>query len=69
MPDAIGAIDGVNHRMVETNGIRMHVAEAGDGPLVLLLHGFPEGLPLIPTCGGSFFELNFFRTQVYCAMT
>lgn len=32
----------VQHRVVETNGIRMHVAEAGSGPLVLLLHGFPE---------------------------
>ena len=31
------------HRMVETNGIRMHVVEAGQGPLVILLHGFPEG--------------------------
>lgn len=30
------------HRFVETNGIRMHIAEAGEGPLVLLLHGFPE---------------------------
>jgi pimeloyl-ACP methyl ester carboxylesterase len=32
----------VAHRFVETNGIRMHLAEAGAGPLVLLLHGFPE---------------------------
>jgi pimeloyl-ACP methyl ester carboxylesterase len=32
----------VQHRFVETNGIRMHVAEAGTGPLVILLHGFPE---------------------------
>jgi pimeloyl-ACP methyl ester carboxylesterase len=31
-----------NHRIVETNGIRMHVAEAGVGPLVVLCHGFPE---------------------------
>ncbi len=31
-----------NHRLVETNGIRMHVAERGTGPLVLLCHGFPE---------------------------
>jgi pimeloyl-ACP methyl ester carboxylesterase len=31
------------HRTVETNGITMHVVEAGDGPLVVLLHGFPEG--------------------------
>jgi pimeloyl-ACP methyl ester carboxylesterase len=33
---------GVQHRTVETNGIRMHVAEAGTGPLVILCHGFPE---------------------------
>jgi pimeloyl-ACP methyl ester carboxylesterase len=32
----------VQHRTVETNGIRMHLAEAGAGPLVLLCHGFPE---------------------------
>ena len=30
------------HRFVETGGIRMHVAEAGAGPLVVLCHGFPE---------------------------
>lgn len=30
------------HAIVETNGIRMHVAEAGVGPLVILCHGFPE---------------------------
>ncbi len=27
---------------VESNGIRMHLLEAGEGPLVVLLHGFPE---------------------------
>lgn len=27
---------------VETNGIRLRVAMAGDGPLVILVHGFPE---------------------------
>jgi pimeloyl-ACP methyl ester carboxylesterase len=32
----------VKHRIVETNGIRMHVAEQGAGPLVVLCHGFPE---------------------------
>ena len=32
----------VTHRTVETNGIRMHLAEAGGGPLVVLCHGFPE---------------------------
>ncbi|MDE3096695.1 MAG: alpha/beta hydrolase [Chloroflexota bacterium] len=30
------------HRFVEANGIRFHVVEQGTGPLVLLLHGFPE---------------------------
>lgn len=32
----------VKHRSVETNGITMHIAEQGDGPLVVLCHGFPE---------------------------
>lgn len=32
----------IRHRFVETNGIRMHIAEAGSGPLVLLCHGWPE---------------------------
>src|SRR5579871_3418986 len=36
------AATSVQHRTVETNGMRMHVAEAGTGPLVVLLHGFPE---------------------------
>lgn len=30
------------HRFVAANGGRFHVAEAGSGPLVLLLHGFPQ---------------------------
>src|SRR6516165_6877348 len=30
------------HRSVSANGTRFHVASSGDGPLVLLLHGFPE---------------------------
>lgn len=30
------------HRDVHANGIRLHVAESGEGPLVLLLHGFAE---------------------------
>ncbi len=33
---------GISHRFVETNGIRMHIAEQGEGPLVILCHGFPE---------------------------
>ena len=29
-------------RWIDTNGIRMAVYEEGDGPVVILLHGFPE---------------------------
>src|SRR5580658_4625743 len=32
----------VTHRSVEVNGIRLHIAEQGHGPLVLLCHGWPE---------------------------
>ena len=32
----------ISHRTVETNGIRMHIAEEGSGPVVVLCHGFPE---------------------------
>jgi pimeloyl-ACP methyl ester carboxylesterase len=35
-------MEAVKHRVVETNGIHMHIAESGAGPLVLLCHGFPE---------------------------
>jgi epoxide hydrolase A/B len=30
-------------RMIETNGIRLRVALAGEGPLIVLIHGWPEG--------------------------
>src|SRR5438874_5615782 len=30
------------HREAVVNGVRLHWVEAGDGPPVLLLHGFPE---------------------------
>ncbi|MGH7265417.1 MAG: alpha/beta fold hydrolase [Candidatus Rokuibacteriota bacterium] len=35
-------MSGVTHRFVEANGLRIHVAEQGAGPVVLLCHGFPE---------------------------
>jgi pimeloyl-ACP methyl ester carboxylesterase len=36
-------VDGPwTHRSVQANGIALHIAEAGTGPLVLLLHGFPQ---------------------------
>src|SRR5438046_9865497 len=30
------------HRYIITNGIRMHYVTQGEGPLIVLLHGFPE---------------------------
>ncbi|KAI3910030.1 hypothetical protein MKW92_050117 [Papaver armeniacum] len=33
---------GITHRMVDVNGIKMHIAEKGEGPVVLLVHGFPS---------------------------
>jgi len=34
--------DPIRHRQLQVGGLSMHVAEAGEGPLVLLCHGFPE---------------------------
>ena len=36
------AMTEIKHRTIQTNGINLHIAEAGEGPLVLLCHGFPE---------------------------
>lgn len=43
-PDASSVLlDGPwTHHDYSTNGVRLHVAEAGSGPLILLLHGFPQ---------------------------
>ncbi|MEY9847947.1 alpha/beta fold hydrolase [Streptacidiphilus sp. MAP5-3] len=37
-------VEGVEHHTVRVNGLTLHYAAAGpaDGPLVVLLHGFPE---------------------------
>lgn len=32
----------LSHRFTERSGVRLHYVEAGEGPLVVLLHGFPE---------------------------
>ena len=32
----------LRHRIEHVNGVRIHCVEAGSGPLVLLVHGFPE---------------------------
>ncbi|MCY4498652.1 MAG: alpha/beta fold hydrolase [Rhodospirillaceae bacterium] len=35
-------LDGVSHQRARVNGVELHWVEKGDGPLVLLMHGFPE---------------------------
>jgi pimeloyl-ACP methyl ester carboxylesterase len=35
-------VAGVRHRFVSVNGIRFHVAEAGQGEPLLMLHGWPQ---------------------------
>src|SRR5262249_43016966 len=32
----------LRHRTLDLSGLRFHIAESGEGPLVLLCHGFPE---------------------------
>ncbi|MFG1947549.1 alpha/beta fold hydrolase [Nonomuraea sp. NPDC048826] len=41
--EAVVRIEGPwTHRAVHAGGTRFHMVEAGEGPLVLLLHGFPQ---------------------------
>lgn len=35
-------VDGVHHRFVDVAGVRIHVAEIGEGPPLLLVHGWPQ---------------------------
>jgi pimeloyl-ACP methyl ester carboxylesterase len=37
-PDA----PAISHEYAEVNGVRLHYAKAGKGPLMVFLHGFPE---------------------------
>jgi pimeloyl-ACP methyl ester carboxylesterase len=39
---ALPELPGVQHRFVDLPGLRMHVAEAGEGEPLLLLHGYPQ---------------------------
>ncbi|KAL1543093.1 epoxide hydrolase A-like [Salvia divinorum] len=32
----------MEHKSIPVNGLQMHVAELGEGPVVLFIHGFPE---------------------------
>lgn len=41
-PAAMTSPNPLHHRQLAANGARFHVVECGVGPLVLLLHGFPE---------------------------
>ncbi len=36
------SVDSFTHSFVMSSGHRIHLAEAGDGPLVVMVHGFPE---------------------------
>ncbi len=38
----IPTLETWQHRNIITNGIRMHYVTQGEGPLVVLLHGFPQ---------------------------
>jgi pimeloyl-ACP methyl ester carboxylesterase len=40
--DTIPHVAGVDHEFVDAGGLRTHVALAGDGPPVVLLHGWPQ---------------------------
>jgi pimeloyl-ACP methyl ester carboxylesterase len=40
--DGVPEVAGVEHRDVEAGGLRMHVAEAGEGEPLLLVHGWPQ---------------------------
>ena len=35
-------LDGVEHRFVSAGGLRMHVALAGSGPPLMMVHGWPQ---------------------------
>jgi pimeloyl-ACP methyl ester carboxylesterase len=35
-------LDQVQHRYADNNGVRLHYAVAGSGPLVVFIHGFPD---------------------------
>jgi pimeloyl-ACP methyl ester carboxylesterase len=40
--DGLPRLSGVTHRLVDIGRVRLHVAEAGEGPPLLLLHGWPQ---------------------------
>jgi pimeloyl-ACP methyl ester carboxylesterase len=40
--DEVGNMSGPRQRLIESNGIHLNITEQGEGPPVLLCHGFPE---------------------------
>ena len=40
--ESLPELPGVRHRYVDTGRLRMHVAEAGEGDPLVLLHGWPQ---------------------------
>ena len=42
MSESIPDVAGVAHEFVDAGGLRTHVALAGEGPPVLLMHGWPQ---------------------------
>ncbi|MGB8961691.1 MAG: alpha/beta hydrolase [Pseudonocardiaceae bacterium] len=42
LPECGGELGGFSHHSVEVNRVRLHYVIGGQGPAVVLLHGFPE---------------------------
>jgi pimeloyl-ACP methyl ester carboxylesterase len=41
MPDE-SVLTRIRHERIQSAGVQLHVARAGEGPAIILLHGFPE---------------------------
>ncbi|MEM8488636.1 MAG: alpha/beta hydrolase [Bacteroidota bacterium] len=37
-----GATDDVEHKYADNNGVKIHYAAMGEGPLIVFIHGFPD---------------------------
>jgi len=40
--DSFPQVAGVEHRFLDAGGLRMHLAEAGEGRPIVMLHGWPQ---------------------------